>query len=389
MMEVTRLRVGLLINPYAGVGGPMALKGSDGMIAQALAAGIRPLASLRAKNAILAMESLWPRIDWVTGAGALGADVLHELGLSASVVYEAQKGDSDLSSCAADSVVLASRLTESDLDLMLFAGGDGTARDVLKGMQINIPMLGIPAGVKMQSAVFGVSPLAAGLLAVDFLEHSRRTTSELEVMDLDEALLRQEIVAPQLFGYMTVPVNTRYLQGKKVRSPDSDAVDASAIAQRITAELKDGVTYLIGPGSTTYTVKNRLGLEGSLLGVDIVRNRKMVQRDATEMQIWNAIEKQSCSLLLSCIGGQGHVIGRGNAQLSPRILQHLGPEQLTVLATPGKLQSLRGRPFQIDSGDAEVDAFFSQPVHVCTGFSDDAWYRIRATRNTVEHSISI
>jgi predicted polyphosphate/ATP-dependent NAD kinase len=389
MSEAARLRVGLLINPYAGVGGPLAMKGSDGMIAKALAAGIIPQATRRAENALRAMELLWPRIDWFTGSGALGEDLLHKLGLAAGVIYGNCRAESGRLSDAVDSVTLASRLTESELDLIIFAGGDGTARDVLKGMQKNTPMIGIPAGVKMQSAVFGVSPVAAGLLALDFLEHSRRITSEMEVMDLDETLLRQEVVAPILFGYMTVPVNSRFLQGKKMRTPDSDASDVSAIAHRVSAELTDGITYLIGPGSTTYSVKNKLRLDGSLLGVDIIRDRKMLQRDATEPQIWDALERQTCRVLLSCIGGQGHVIGRGNSQISPRILQQLDPTQLTVLATPGKLQSLRGRAFQIDSGDAAVDARFSQPVRVYTGFDDDAWYRIQATGQVVEHAASI
>lgn len=391
MLGTTRLRVGLLINPYAGVGGPLALKGSDGIAVQALAAGIRPLAMGRARTTLRAMAPLWSHIDWFTGGCSLGADLLSELGLQSSVVYRAagpQLG-CELLSSPEDSVALAARLTDSSLDLLLFAGGDGTARDILKGTHSKTPMLGIPAGVKMQSAVFGVSPLAAGLLAVDFLERNRRPTAELEVMDLDETLLRQEVVAPLLFGYMTAPVNSRLLQGKKVRAPDSDAVHASAIAERVAAEVKDGLTYLIGPGSTTFSAKNKLGLHGSLLGVDVVRDRQLVQRDATEAQIHDAIEGQDCSLLLSCIGGQGHVIGRGNAQLSPRILRLLDPAQLTVLATPGKLQSLRGRAFQIDSGDAAVDARFSQPVRVYTGFTDDVWYRIRAAGNMAGQTASI
>lgn len=384
MNTETRFRVGLLINPYAGVGGPLALKGSDGMIAIALAAGVIPQAPSRALQCVKAMEMLWPRIDWITGGGALGEDLLHEAGLSAFVVYEAQKEGSGLTSNAVDSVVLASRLTESELDLLLFVGGDGTARDVLKGMQTQIPMIGIPAGVKMQSAVFGVNPMASGLLAVDFLTHRRRPTALLEVMDLDENLIRHDVVAPQLFGYMPVPVNTRHLQGKKVRSPESDAFQAGAIAHRISADMKDGVTYLIGPGSTTFAVKKRLGLQGSLLGFDIVRNREMLLSDATEAQIWAAVQDQSCRLVLSCIGGQGHVIGRGNSQLSPRILKKLNPNELTVLATEGKLRSLGGRPFQIDSGDAVVDDLYSKPVHVYTGLDDEVWYQIQATSSRME-----
>lgn len=381
MTQLPRLRVGLLINPYAGVGGRLALKGSDGMIAQAMAAGASPQAAPRARQALGAMKGLWPRIDWFTGSGGLGADVLNALGQTSSVVYHAAWGDSFLQSGAADSVMLAQRLEHEDLDLLLFAGGDGTARDVLKGMLGKTPAIGIPAGVKMQSAVFGVSPLAAGLLAEDFLRHTRRTTCELEVMDLDEDLLRREVVAPQLFGYMQVPVNSQYLQGKKVRSPDSDAFNAQAIASRVVGELQPDVTYLMGPGSTTYSVKSMLQVQGSLLGVDVIRDRKVIQRDATEAQIWDAIQASPCRLLLSCIGGQGHVIGRGNPQLSPRVLQRVGPGKLTVLATQGKLQSLRGRPFHIDSGDAAIDQMYSVPVQVCTGLKDDAWYRILAISN--------
>lgn len=385
MPTEARFRVGLLINPYAGLGGPLALKGSDGKIVQALAAGGQPLAGGRALQALQTLAPLWSRIDWVSAAAGLGGALLHRLGLPVNIVHQPHETPDGLASSEADTTALTEKLARAQLDLLLFAGGDGTARDVLQGLQAapgradQVPVIGIPAGVKMQSAVFGNSPQASALLAQDFLLNSRRVVAEREVMDLDETLLRQDIVSPQLFGYMAVPVSPRHVQGKKMRSPESDAVTSHAIAQRVVAQLQPGVTYLFGPGSTTFAVKKALGLSGSLLGVDLVRDRQLLLRDATERQIWDAVGTPPCHLFLSCIGGQGHVFGRGNTQLSPRILKQIGPEQLTVLATPGKLQSLRGRPFQVDSGDPMVDRQFSRPTRVWSGLHDGVWYRVGTT----------
>lgn len=370
-----RWRIGLLVNPYAGLGGPLALKGSDGCAVQALQAGALPQAAARATQAILALQPWWPQINWLTGSGPLGEAVLAALGLPAQCCHHAQPAGG-LQSQAEDSRQLAARLAAQSPDLLLFAGGDGTARDVLSGAGVQQAVLGIPAGVKMQSAVFGHTPQASGLLAARFLSGCRRVTAQQEVMDLDEAALRQGRVQAALFGYMATPVDPRYLQAGKSRAPEGDRVQTEAIAARVQEQLSPGVAHLFGPGSTTYAVKRLLG-GGSLLGVDVWQDGHWRVQDATEAQLWQHVQQGPCQAWVSCIGGQGHVFGRGNQQFSPRILQRLGPVAVTVLATPGKLQSLGGRPLLIDSGDPLLDAAFAGMARVWTGYRDEVRYRLR------------
>lgn len=381
MSQPARLRVGLIVNPYAGLGGALALKGSDDVATQALATGAQPMAGERARMALQMLHSLWDRIGWWTGEGPMGGEVLSGLGLSPGTIYPANHPKEGLTSSAADTTELASRLSANRLDLLIFCGGDGTARDVLRGVSSGVPTLGIPAGVKMQSAVFGRTPKDTGVLAKDFLAHSQRAVSELEVMDLDEAGLRQGKIHSRLFGYMTVPASPRRLQGKKVPTPDTDSAIVASIAQRVVDSMVINMCYLIGPGSTTYAVKNALQLKGSLLGVDVVRNGVMLCQDATESQLWAFTQTGPCHVLSSCIGGQGHVFGRGNQQFSPRVLKAIQSGHLTVLASPAKLQSLRGRPFCIDSGDPQTDELFSRPVRVWTGYRDDVWYQIQGSED--------
>ncbi|MCV2369626.1 ATP-NAD kinase family protein [Roseateles oligotrophus] len=368
-------RVGLIINPLAGAGGKLGLHGSDGLHSAAASAwsGERAALALAGFGAGLA-------VDWVSGPGVMGADLLRALGAEPQVLSLASAG----SSSAADTRELVARMQQVGLDLLLFAGGDGTARDVLDALATDaaLPVLGIPAGVKMQSACFGVSPAAAGRLAMGFLATQRRCTEPREVMDLDEGALRQGRVLPRLYGYLATPTDPRLLQGRKTRSAPADAEAAAALAASLLPQLQQGL-HLIGPGSTTWALKSALGLAGSLIGVDVVIDGRLWLRDANEAQLLELLAAMPgrARLWLTAIGGQGHVIGRGNAPLSARVLRQLGPAALTVLMTPTKLQAMAGQGggvLRVDSGCAEVDALFSGPVRVLTGPRDRAILRLVA-----------
>lgn len=350
------MRVGLIINPIAGAGGPLALHGSD---AYRPGAELPAWAAQRAEEALrVLMASCQPA--WVCGAGAMGEDLLCALGIQPAVL-----GTRCWPSSAQQTREIAAQMLTQDLTLLLFAGGDGTARDVLDSVGEALPVLGVPAGVKLQSACFGVSPRAAGRLAASFLSGHRRITEAREVLDLDEAALGEGRVQARLYGQLRTPVDARLLQGRKSRSEAGDAVDAAQLAEGLKPLLQKGL-HFIGPGSTTWALKQALGLDGSLIGVDVVADGKLWLRDATEAQLW-ALAPQQPRLWLTAIGGQGHVLGRGNAPLSPRVLQALGPKALTVLITPRKLQGLARTQLRVDCGSAEVDALYAGPVRVRTG----------------------
>lgn len=364
------MRVGLLINPIAGAGGPLALHGSD---AYRPGAELPAWAAQRAEEALrVLMLSCQP--EWVCGAGVMGEDLLCALGIRPTAL-----GQRCWPSSARETREIASQMLTQDLTLLLFVGGDGTARDVLDAVGEALPVLGIPAGVKLQSACFGVSPRAAGALAASYLTSHRRLVECREVLDLDELALGQGRVQAQLYGQLRVPVDARLLQGRKARSEAGDVVDAQRLAESLRPQLQRGL-HLIGPGSTTWALKQALALDGSLIGVDVVVDGQLWLRDASEAQLWELVSQtlQRPRLWLTAIGGQGHVLGRGNAPLSPRVLQALGRDALTVLITPRKLQALAGAPLRVDCGEAAVDALFAGPVRVLTGPRDQALLRLVA-----------
>lgn len=368
-----RLRVGLIVNAIAGIGGPTALRGSDGVTEKALALGAVPQASARAAEALISLHELDQNLTIITGAGSLGADATQAAGFIGEVVYRCHGQES-----AEDTAALARRLMLMQVDLLLFSGGDGTARDVAEAVGDDFPVLGIPAGVKMYSGVFATSPAAAGTLALRFLRSHLRITQQCEVMDLDENDLRCGCIEPSLFGYVASPEDTRLLQGKKIRSLASDAVQVQSIATSVLETMDPEKLYLIGPGSTTWAVKQALKGTASKLSVDAYSSGKLVLHDATAKALEDLTAKYPARAIVTCIGGQGHVFGRGNQQLSPKVIGRIGRKGVTVLATPTKLNSLCGRPFIADLGDAEVAAEMTGYLEVINGYQSKAFYRCEA-----------
>lgn len=370
---MTTVRVGLIVNPFAGLGGAVALKGSDGVVDEALARGAVPQSGARAAESLTALQPLAGVLNVITGAGALGEEAAHAAGLATDVIYHAP-----MHSTAEDTVHLAQRLNTLRVDLLLFAGGDGTARDVADGVDDSLPVLGIPAGVKMHSGVFATTPRAAGLLALSFLRSKARRVARQEVMDLDEDAVRAGHVHPMLYGYLSVPEDPRLLQGRKVQAANGDAVAAEAIAASVIEEMEPGVVYLIGPGSTTAAVKQALGDRPVLLGVDAYVDGKLLLRDATAAQLEEIVAHRPARALITCIGGQGHIFGRGNQQFSGAVVRRLGRAGIRVLATPAKLQSLSGRPFIVDLRDQVAATEMSGYVEVVSGYRSRAYYRCEA-----------
>lgn len=363
-------KIGFLVNPIAGMGGRVGLKGTDFLVEEALKKGAVPEAQLKAQNAIKEIVELKSEFEIYTGPENLGADILLDMGLVPHIV-EIKRSDS-----AEDTKALCKAF--SNVDLIVFAGGDGTARDVLDATDANKPVIGIPAGVKIHSAVFAKRPRDAGLLLSRYIRGELRGVQSAEVMDIDEELYRQEIVSSKLYGYLEVPYDTKLLQGKKSRSLSSDSASQQSIAWDIVDNMEADVLYIIGPGSTTSYIMKTLNIEGTLIGFDAVLNKKLVGKDMAERDILKLIEEFESSkikLVLTPIGGQGIILGRGNQQLSSEVLRHIARKDIIVAATKTKLTELRGNPFIIDLQDEEILQRLKGYMHVVTGYNEYAVYK--------------
>lgn len=362
--------LGLIINPLAGLGGTVALKGSDAVAEQALALGAEPKAAARTRLALELLQPLTNRIEFLTFPGLMGADLLADMGFTHRVLGESHPG----STTAADTQAAVQQLQAAGCALILFAGGDGTARDVCAAVREGQPVLGIPAGVKIHSGVYAVSPRAAGELARQLLEGGLVRLSAGEVRDLDESALREGRVAARWYGELTVPESGQYMQHVKQAGMESEELVLSDLADWLHDSWEEGVRYVFGPGSTLHGLAKNLGLQTTLLGVDVIENGKVIGLDLTEVQLFKLVEGHPSYLLVTAIGGQGHILGRGNQQISPRVLRSIGLERLRVVATKRKLGTLEGRPLLVDSGDPLLDDSFPDAVRVWAGYKEELLY---------------
>ena len=366
-------RLGLIINPIAGMGGKVALKGTDGAqtLAAAQARGARPEAQEKAARALRPLLPCRERVVILTASGPMGEELCQTLGLPCQVVHTCA-GDT----AAQDTQDAARAIREAGARLLLFAGGDGTARDVAAAVGSRQTALGVPAGVKIHSPVYAVRPEAAGALALSFLKGACGQTREAEVVDIDEAAYREGRVNTSLYGYLQIPYERRFLQNSKAPSPLSERSQQVNIAWEMLDQMRSGVYYLIGPGSTTQTLMDVLELPNTLIGVDLICDKKLVQSDLCEREILARLAERETHLILTPTGGQGFLLGRGNQQLSPAVLRQIGRERLHVLATQEKLFHLSGRPLLVDTGDREVDAMLSGYVRAIIGSMEEQVVKI-------------
>ncbi|MDE0545370.1 ATP-NAD kinase family protein [Microbacterium sp. C7(2022)] len=384
--------LGLVINPVAGIGGPAGLAGSDGADVQSLARE-RGSAARAAERAVTALEMLPRGSRVLTAAGSMGADAAATAGVDTEVVYAPAHGSSlgeAQATVPADTTAAVRALTDAGATLVLFSGGDGTARDVAAALRDSpsTAALGIPAGVKMYSPVFAVSPRAAGALAADWLEGAL-PTQQCEVLDVDEAALRRARVEPRLYGTLPVPYRSGRTQARKAASPASEHAAVVAAARSAVSAMRPGVRYLLGPGGTMAEVARALGVEKTPLGVDVVLDGALVRRGASELELLDEITHGPAKAIVSIIGGQGFVLGRGNQQLSARVIRALGADPLVVVAPESKLIELHGRPLLVDTGDPESDAAIGGYVRVITGLAASSFYPVHAPEISSEHTSEI
>ena len=371
-------KLGVIVNPIAGMGGRVGLKGTDGRetAERARELGARPTAPSRATEALRAVaERLGSEVEVYAAPGVMGEDEARDAGLEPVVVG----GAPGSVTTAEDTRRAAVAMADGGVDLLLFAGGDGTARDVHDAIDGGLPVVGMPAGVKMHSGVYANSPLDAASLAVSYLQGELVDVREAEVMDIDEEAFREGRLAVKLWGYLPVPFERSLVQGAKDSRSAGDASALEDIAEDFAERMERGVVYVVGPGTTTRAIAQRLGVEKTLLGVDLVLDGEVVASDVTEVQILEAIEGREARIVVTPIGGQGHIFGRGNQQISPSVIRAVGRDGIVVVASPRKLASLEGAPLLVDTGDAEVDGMLRGYVHVRTGYRTEAVYRVGAT----------
>lgn len=356
------MKIGLLVNPVAGMGGRVGLKGTDGddTLQRALALGAEKVAPVKAVEALTRLAGRRLEVQFMTCEGEMGAEELTSAGIPHEVVFRPASP-----STRADTKAAAEGFARAGVALLIFAGGDGTARDILEAVDGSVPMLGIPCGVKMHSAVFANTP---GDVA-DLVESFVRTGAvrSADVMDIDEEAFRLGEVRAKLFGEAKVPDHPRMQAGKQVYHSGTAEDEVEEIGRYLSDSFEKGVLYILGPGSTTAGIAGAMGLKKTLLGVDAYLDGKPVALDANERTLLGLLDRnRECRMVVTPIGAQGFVLGRGNQQISPLVIRKAGPKNLVIVATPTKLA---GTPrLRVDTGDPALDAELRGPAKVITGY---------------------
>ena len=367
-----KFKLGLIVNAYAGLGGSVGLKGSDGSatVQVAFERGAEFRAPARAKRTLQLLKDL--PIEVFCFAGELGEDVALSAGLAPEVIGS----PSSVPSTAADTKAAATQLRNRGVDLILFVGGDGTARNIYKAVGSTQAVLGVPSGVKMHSGVYAIAPEAAAEVIIQLNRGELVSLSLCEVRDIDEALFRKGQVQSKYYGELLGPSEPRYVQAVKQGGREVEALVLDDIAADVIESMEADTLYIFAPGSTTFAITDALGLEASLLGVDLVLDKHLIAKDLAARALQDAVFSHPgpVKLVITAIGGQGHIIGRGNQQLTPELLEKIGKENLIVVATKTKLEALSGRPLLIDSNDPVLDGQWQGYIPVITGYRDCVLY---------------
>ena len=367
-------KLGLIVNPVAGMGGRVGLKGSDGtdILRKARELGAVPESPWRATECLRVVSRIKDEIQLITYPREMGEDEALECGFSPTVVGSIMSGETT----PKNTHEAAQEMVDLGVDLILFAGGDGTARDIHDAVGQTVPAVGIPAGVKIHSAVYALTPRHAGEVAVLFLGGRLLRVRDAEVMDIDEEAFRQGRVSARLYGYLRVPEERRHVQSVKSGGVHGEAQVLAGIATEVIQSMAEDCLYIVGPGTTTRAIVEELELDNTLLGVDVLLNRRLVAGDANEGELLALIGERKAKILVTVIGGQGYIFGRGNQQLSPRVIRKVGVDNIIVVASKEKLGSLAGRPLLVDTGDEDLDQTLGGYVRITTGFRDYVMYKV-------------
>jgi predicted polyphosphate/ATP-dependent NAD kinase len=366
------ITVGFLINPIAGMGGRVGLKGTDGedIIKKAKELGAEPVAHIRAEETLGYLFDIKAEVKWLTCSGNMGENVLKKVGFTEGGDYQIVYQAPDLTS-PNDTKLACEKFKELNVDLILFCGGDGTARDISGVIGKDIPIIGIPAGVKMFSSVFGVNPRATAEVILGLIRGTY-STSEAEILDIDEEDYRKGELHAKLFGYALIPYESNLVQSSKSVYEGMDEESAKKEIARYVVELmeeEEGTLFILGAGSTIEKIGKELEIDKTLLGVDVVKNGELIAKDVNEQKLLELLnEEERTVIIVSVIGAQGFVFGRGTQQISPKVLEKVGIENIRIAASPNKMSQTP--ILRVDTGDGNFDQMFSGYHKVITGYHE-------------------
>ncbi|MFO8035607.1 MAG: ATP-NAD kinase family protein [Anaerolineales bacterium] len=357
--------IALLVNPVAGMGGSVGLKGTDGeMYQKAVDMGAEPVTPDRTQTFLDHLEN-GEEIHFLTAPGKMGADHLKGTDMPFQVLGKIPEDTSP-----EDTKRVARLMVERGADLLVFVGGDGTARDIYDAIGTEIPVVAVPAGVKMYSGAFALNPRAAAEMVDAFL-HGADVTEE-EVLDINEESFREDRLESRLYGYLLVPELRDKIQPGKVASnlnPPSKAVKRAIAAYIVETQMSPNTLYLLGPGTTVRAIAEELEVPKTLLGIDAVYDQDLVGEDINEKQILDLFQTYTERVLIvTPIGGNGFIFGRGNKQFTPAVIKAVGREHIQVVATRRKLADLDC--LRVDTGDPEVDQMLSGYLKVIVDYGE-------------------
>ena len=351
------------------------MKGTDGKetLKRALELGAKPSSQKRAREALQCLKPFSKWIEIITCEGVMGEFEVKAESFTPIIVGSTI----GKVTTANDTKAAASEMCDLGVDLILFVGGDGTARDIYQVVNTKVPVLGVPSGVKMHSSVFALNPRRAIETVVKFLRAEIGLTNA-EIIDVDEEEYREGKLKTRLYGYISVPSDHVYVQTVKTASPITidEKEDQAAIAKYVVEEMDNDVLYIIGPGTTPKAINEELGLSSTLLGVDLIVNKKLLAKDVSENTILHELKKREGKIIVTPIGGQGFIFGRGNQQISHEVIKRIGIQNIIIISTPGKLTNLEHNYFFVDTGNQILDNEFRRYVRVIIGYRLEAVMKI-------------
>ena len=369
--QKTKIKIGLLLNPIAGMGGAVGLKGTDNnAYFEALKMGAKPETPKRAIEFLLQIKNK-NKIKFFVAPDIMGANVIKNTDFFYEVI-----GEIGEITTAEDTKRIAKAMLSERVELLVFCGGDGTAKDIFTAVELKIPVVAIPSGVKMFSSVFALNPRAAAMMVDSFLDGT--DTIEKEVLDIDEDSYRRGILKSTLYGYLKVPrVETLIQAGKQGSKMDrTEEENKREIARHIIENMEEDILYLLGPGTTVKAISDELDVDKALLGVDAIYNKTLVEKDINENRILEFLDNYNKAIIIvSPIGGQGFIFGRGNKQFTPEVLKRNGKKNIIIISTEEKMNELSC--LRVDTGDRAVDNMLKGFGTVIIGYKEELIIEIK------------